>query len=94
MCMCFAPHNQSSNFAKPYCFHFWFAALCNFSFFKPGEVGSMVGYFIDAKELIRHKIREKPGTAAFVLCSSECFMDDFVGIVALLGTVPNSKIGK
>jgi len=54
----------------------------------------MVGYLIDAKELIRHKIREKPGTAAFVLCSSECFMDDFVGIVALLGTVPNSKIGK
>jgi len=41
----------------------------------------MVGYFIDAKELVRHKIREKLGTAAFVLLSSrrECFIDDFVG---------------
>ena len=56
----------------------------------------MVGYFIDAKELVRHKIREKLGTAAFVLLSSrrECFIDDFVGIVALLGTVPDIKIGR
>lgn len=55
----------------------------------------MVRSSINAKELTRHKIREIIGTAAFVLCSSgECFMDDIVGIVALLGTVPDSSIGR
>nr|XP_034592299.1 structural maintenance of chromosomes flexible hinge domain-containing protein GMI1 [Setaria viridis] len=59
------------------------------------EVGPIVGSFIDAKELIRNKIREKIGTAAFVLCSSgESFMEGVVGIVALLGTVPDRKIGR
>jgi len=54
----------------------------------------MVGSFIDAKELVRAKIREKIGTAAFVICSSGDFMDGVVGIVALLGTVPDGKIGR
>lgn len=54
----------------------------------------MVGSFIDAKELVRDKIREKIGTAAFVICSSGDFMDGVVGIVALLGTVPDGKIGR
>jgi hypothetical protein len=54
----------------------------------------MVGSFIDAKELVRDKIREKTGTTAFVICSSGDFMDGVVGIVALLGTVPDGKIGR
>ncbi|CAL4969818.1 unnamed protein product [Urochloa decumbens] len=60
-----------------------------------GEIGPMVGSLFDANEAIRHKIVEKIGTAAFVLCSSgDCFMDGVVGIVALLGTVSDSKISK
>ena len=48
----------------------------------------MVGSFIDAKELIRDKIREKIGTAAFLICSSGgFFMDDIVGILALLANL-------
>lgn len=55
----------------------------------------MVGSLIDAKELIRDKIREKIGTAAFVICSrGGFFMDDIFGIVALLGTVPDGKLGR
>ncbi|WVZ76730.1 hypothetical protein U9M48_024677 [Paspalum notatum var. saurae] len=40
-------------------------------------------------------LKEKIGTAAYVVCSNRhCFMDDVVGVVALLGTVPDRKIGR
>ncbi|KAG0532832.1 hypothetical protein BDA96_04G141000 [Sorghum bicolor] len=59
------------------------------------EIRLMVGSFIDAKELVRDKIRENIGTAACVVCSSgDFFVDDVVGIVALLGTVPDGKISR
>ncbi|XP_021315431.1 uncharacterized protein LOC8081647 isoform X2 [Sorghum bicolor] len=59
------------------------------------EIRFMVGSFIDAKELVRDKIRENIGTAACVVCSSgDFFVDDVVGIVALLGTVPDGKISR
>ncbi|CAN6251311.1 unnamed protein product [Urochloa humidicola] len=59
-----------------------------------GEIGPMAGSFIDANEVIRHKVREKIGTAAFVLCSSGECKDGVVGIVALLGTISDSKLSK
>ncbi|KAJ1279147.1 hypothetical protein BS78_04G132700 [Paspalum vaginatum] len=59
------------------------------------EIWSMVGAYISAKELTHHKITEKIGTAAYVVCSNrECFMDNVVGVVALLGTVPDRKISR
>ncbi|CAM0949513.1 unnamed protein product [Alopecurus aequalis] len=67
------------------------------------EIGSTAGSAIGAKELTRHKIEEKDGTAAAVLCAlssdegygpGRCFTDDVVGIVALLGTVADRKISR
>ncbi|TVU00155.1 hypothetical protein EJB05_54466 [Eragrostis curvula] len=58
------------------------------------EMGPKVGSFIDAKELIRLKIMETMGSAAYVLCSNEHFMHDIIGTVALLGTVADNKIGR
>ncbi|KAL6640164.1 hypothetical protein ACP70R_022013 [Stipagrostis hirtigluma subsp. patula] len=61
------------------------------------EIGPTVGSLINAMELTRHKIVENIGTAASVLCSissGEHFIDDVIGVVALLGTVTDSKISR
>ncbi|KAM0881716.1 hypothetical protein ACQ4PT_032768 [Festuca glaucescens] len=61
------------------------------------EISHTAGSATGAKELTRHKIEENVGTAAAVLCtlsSRQCFMDDVVGIVALLGTVADRKMSR
>lgn len=60
------------------------------------EISHTAGSATVAKELTRHKIEENVGTAAAVLCtlSRQRFMDDVVGIVALLGTVEDRNMSR
>jgi hypothetical protein len=65
-------------------------------FIDPDEISHTAGSATVAKELTRHKIEENVGTAAAVLCtlSRQRFMDDVVGIVALLGTVEDRNMSR